>query len=59
MQLLSLLYNYLEDIHFTPNALNTSRAHTMKLFSELPNCALKANYVESTYFDVLNVIHQQ
>ena len=51
MQLLSLLYNYLEDIHFTPNALNTSRAHTMKLFSELPNCALKANYVESTYLD--------
>lgn len=58
-QLLTLLYDYLKDIHFTAEALQTSREHTMKLFYELPNPASKANYVEGTYFDILNMLLQQ
>ncbi len=57
-QLISLLYEYLEEIHFSLKSLHTSQAHTLDTFYTLPNSAAKANYLESLYFDILNLLIQ-
>ena len=58
-QLLTLLYDYLTDIHFSPEALRASQEHTLTQFFSFPNRSDKANYLESTYFDLLNLMSKQ
>lgn len=59
-QLITLLYDYLAEIQFSPQPLSTSKAHTLSTFYALPNSPSKANYVEGLYWDVVNaLIHQK
>lgn len=58
-RLLSLLYNYLEDIHVNPDSLSASCAHTLASFYELPDMITKMNYIETSYLDLLGLISNQ
>ncbi len=58
-RLITLLYDYLAQIHFTPDSLSSSRSHTLKTWYTLPNPASKANYLEELYFDILNLLLAQ
>lgn len=58
-RLITLLYDYLARIRFTPDSLKSSRSHTLKTWYSLPNPASKANYLEELYFDILNLLLAQ
>ena len=58
-RILTTLYDYLGDIHFTEQSLLTSKTHTLETWYSLPNPASKANYLETLYFDILNLLLSQ
>lgn len=58
-RILTTLYDYLGEIHFTEQSLLTSKTHTLETWYSLPNPASKANYLETLYFDILNLLLSQ
>ncbi len=58
-RLITLLYDYLAAIHFTPQSLYASKGHTLKSWYALPNPVSKANYLEELYFDILHLLLAQ
>ncbi|WMJ88991.1 response regulator transcription factor [Anaerocolumna sp. MB42-C2] len=57
--LLNLLFDFLSDLRVNSEAIQSSRSHTLESFYELPNSASKLNYVETTFFDMLNLLNHQ
>ncbi len=58
-QILSLLYNHLEDIHFNKEQVDISRSHTFDNYYNLPTTSAKLNLIETTYLDFLTTINHQ
>ena len=59
IRILTTLYDYLGEIHFAEQSLLTSKTHTLEIWYFLPNPASKANYLETLYFDILNLLISQ
>lgn len=58
-RLITLLYDYLAKIHFTPQVPYSSKREALKAWYALPNPASKSNYLEELYFDVLHLLLAQ